>query len=237
MNYAIRWACYRLCQLQRKLGSLWAYVYTRLRTPALMRAYRSVAETGGKGATQQPYKGYDLLRILRCHRPRRILELGSGTTTAVFAYYAKHHGATLISYEHSSEWAKSTNRSLVASGLVADPSPVRVVNMRVAEDRSGTYYADPIPEDADFVYVDGPPCLKFDGNKKPNLDVIRLFDRGIYPACIVVDGRTETVDRILEHPVAAKYRAEFEFIYAFRHCHYMTCLKFNRHTILTLQRE
>jgi hypothetical protein len=201
------------------------------RSPRLLKAYEVISQGGGHGASHQPFKGYDLQRILDRQQPRYIVELGSGTTTAVFSDYVRRTQAKLVTFEHDAQWAQITQLGLAAAGF-GDNSPVRIVGTYEGDLKRGSGYVEPIPNEADFIYVDGPPTLVQDGCKQPNLDVVKLFDRGARPRCIVVDGRTETVDLILQHPSAASYNVEFEFIYAFRHGMWAKCLKFKRHTVM-----
>ena len=103
---------------------------------------------------------------------------------------------------------------------------------RVREDGRATGFADPLPRDADFVYVDGPPCRLPDGHKVPNDDVTRLLDAGGLPRAIVIDGRLETVDLIRSHSQGKRSRFFPSFVYAWRRGMWREALAGREHTVL-----
>lgn len=105
------------------------------------------------------------------------------------------------------------------------------VPTRLAEDRSCIGFRNPLPLDTDFIYVDGPPCVLDDGRKVPNDDVSRLLDAGGRPAAIVVDGRLETVDLLLQHPAIAGYDFEPGLAYCLRRGLFLQGLAAREHTV------
>jgi len=218
--------------LRRRIQLVEARRFTKERTPELADAYRAFAQASQSGASRQPFKGRDLWRILESARPRSIVELGSGTTSAVFALWAKRHSASYLAFEHDSHWAKVTEDCLRQVELVQRESTVRHVQSGVHDEGRATGFADPLPVDVDFVYVDGPPCLLPNGRKVPNDDVTRLFDAGGTPRVIVVDGRLETVDLIRRHRRAAEYRFFPSFVYALRRRLWWDALAGREHSVL-----
>ena len=127
------WLIYKLKRLHLIVMHYVAMIVTHFKDPVLLRAYAEIQPTGASGFSRQPYKGFDLIRLLRKHQPKKIIEMGSGTTTAVFVHFAKQTGAECISYEHSPVWADSANKALLASGLVTkDKNPVKLVEMYIA---------------------------------------------------------------------------------------------------------
>jgi Methyltransferase domain len=92
-------------------------------------------------------------------RPRRILEAGSGYSTAILAAYAAQSGAEVVTLEHDRTYYRKTMQGLHRLGLD------RRVNLKLAPLRPhwfegcGPYqwYDCPLEGDFDFVFIDGPP--------------------------------------------------------------------------------
>lgn len=222
----------RLAGLRRRQEERQARRETEMAMPELLTAYAAFSRGQQSGSVRQPFKGWDLWHILEDARPRVIAEMGSGTTSAVFALYARRSGGRYVCYEHSADWAEVTRDSLAEAGLRGEGIEIRTVAMREDPSRPATGFVEPIPTEADFVYVDGPPCPTRDGVKWPNDDVVRLLESGGRPSVIVVDGRVETVDLIRRHPAAADYRVEASFVYALRRGTLSDALGFREHSIL-----
>ncbi len=91
--------------------------FTAQNTPELLVAYDAFAQEKQSGSPRQPFKGWDLWRILDAVRPKSIVELGSGTTSAVFALWSRRHGASYTAFEHHEGWAKVTSQCLEKSGV------------------------------------------------------------------------------------------------------------------------
>jgi hypothetical protein len=219
--------------LRRRFENAEARQFTQAQTPELLRAYSAFAKASQSGSDRQPFKGRDLWRILEAAAPRSIVELGSGTTSAVFALWAKRTGASYVAFEHDVHWASVTENCLKQVDLLdAGNSRVKHVASRVRHDGGATGFTDPLPLDVDFVYVDGPPCRLEDGRKVPNDDVTRLLDAGGLPQVIVIDGRLETVDLIRAHPRASNYRFVPSYVYSLRRGMWRDAIARSEHTLL-----
>lgn len=219
--------------LRRRAQNIEARQFTVARTPELVRAYQAFREASQSGASRQPFKGRDLWRILETAAPNSIVELGSGTTSAVFALWAKRRSASYVAFEHDAHWAEVTERCLRQVHLVdGSNATIKHVPSKVREDQRSTGFVHPIPRDTEFIYVDGPPCLLENGKKVPNDDVSRLLDAGGLPRMIVVDGRIETVDLILAHPKASQYRFFPSYVYSLRRDRWRDALAAREHTVL-----
>lgn len=111
--------------------------------------FEYILEHGARVDTM--FKNLELMFMLHNTKPKNILELGSGLTTAVFAKYAKATGAKFTSIEESEAYRQQTERILKKIDLSAN-----IVLVPVIKNDKECYY-DGIPEDEyDFVYVDGP---------------------------------------------------------------------------------
>ena len=216
----------------RRLQEAEARKFTRSHTPELIGAYQAFAEASQSGAGRQPFKGRDLWRILEATKPASIVELGSGTTSAVFALWARRAAAHYVAFEHDPHWADVTGSCLARFDLVdGEGSRVKHVPSRVREDQGATGFIEEISADAELVYVDGPPCRLSNGRKVPNDDVTRLFDSGGLPRVIVVDGRLDTVDLIRSHPRGARYRFLPSFVYSVRRGLWLSAIAGREHSV------
>ncbi|WP_340117713.1 hypothetical protein [Pelagibius sp. 7325] len=222
----------RLLARQRKAEMRRAQQETAAGQPELLAAYAAFARGQQSGSVRQPFKGWDLWKILLAEKPRKIVELGSGTTSAVFALYARRNDAAYVAFEHHPEWCQVTLDCLRAANVIgAEDAPVKCVPMREDSARPSTGFVEDVPDDADFFYVDGPPCPIRDGRKLPNDDVVRLLDRGGRPQCIVVDGRIDTVDLIRAHPAGAEYELAPSYVYCVRRGRWRDALSFAEHSV------
>ena len=131
----------------------------------------------------------ELLHLIRVRQPRRVLELGSGTSSVWIAYVLEQSGGRLISLDHDAEYARRTRAVLTAHGLteVAEVRDAPLTPVTI-EGRDYPWY-DPEAladlHDIDFVLIDGPPAAVGADARYPALHVIekRLADR----ATIVFD--------------------------------------------------
>ncbi|GLY04882.1 MULTISPECIES: class I SAM-dependent methyltransferase [Actinoplanes] len=131
----------------------------------------------------------EVLHLIRTRQPRRVLELGSGTSTVWIAYALEKAGGRLISLDHDAEYARRTRDALEAHGLsgVAEVRDAPLTPVPV-EGREYPWYDPEVLSDltdVDFVLIDGPPAAIGADARYPALYVIekRLADR----ATIVFD--------------------------------------------------
>lgn len=216
------------CRLWQFAEAKW---FTEKNTPELLHAYAAFATSSQSGSPRQPFKGRDLWRLLNETSPKSIAEMGSGTTSAVFALWAKRHGARYVCYEHHEGWAQVTTACLDQAGLSHEAASIRCVPSRATLSSNSTGFVEDLPADVEFVYVDGPPCSLERGVKVPNDDVSRLLDAGGRPRAIVVDGRIETVDLIRNHPAMRGYRFLPSLVYCLRRKLWGEALSGREHTV------
>jgi hypothetical protein len=101
----------------------------------------------------------ELTQHLELHRPTRILEIGSGYSTAILGAYAARHGAEVVSLEHSLLYAGRTKRGLEDLGLAGsvDLRYAPLSRQKFANGQRYLWYNVDLEGAFDFVFVDGPP--------------------------------------------------------------------------------
>lgn len=162
--------------------------------PGILRAFAEIERvTGTRGLYVA--KCSEVLELLETHRPRSVMELGSGRTSVLFATYAKKNGAKYLAYEQDPWWIDLMNRVI---DHLCKSRPVE--HSEIEKLREGGRFCREIPSDADFIYVDAPfvPGKSFPTftGKAAYLDVPRHLATGHRPKVIAVDGRTDSVDAI-----------------------------------------
>lgn len=101
-----------------------------------------------------------LFRHCMVHKPKLIVDFGSGASTLAFALYAAKEGAKVISLEHDESFCETTRKALCEAGLEAhvdlqvaplvpvSSGPFRGLGYRFVLDQG---------EKVDFAFIDGPP--------------------------------------------------------------------------------
>lgn len=127
---------------------------------------------------------------VRRHRPRQVLEFGSGLSTAVIAAALALNGeGRLISVEHSKKWADSTTKCLPPE-LLARAEVVHRQAIPVDCLGSPTYCFEAPPIDtADMIYIDGQADAKSLYHGAENIEYLSL-PPGAY---IFIDSRWNAV--------------------------------------------
>ena len=109
--------------------------------------------------TVTPGMAQRLIAALCQGRPQRILEAGSGLSTALLACYAELTGAEVVALEHEPRFFRQTATLLDQLGLrrALDLRLAPLGTVRRNGNGSSQWYR-PLPEGQfDFVFVDGPP--------------------------------------------------------------------------------
>ena len=210
---------------------IFSYVYTYFSDSRLLKFYNMLRSGNAIGTRSQPWRGYDILCVLKKHKPKQIAEMGSGTSTAVFASYLNRNDGHLVTYEQSSKWNKITMNALSKTGLKNDKINIELIPSE--ESKKGSRFTKEIDRNSDFIYIDGPVTVKVNGQKMPCLDIIKFFNDGNYPDVIMIDGRYDTVKAIMVHPVSENYDVSLEYGMAYKERNLKEFLRFQRHTIFT----
>ncbi len=140
----------------------------------------------------QAYKLASLERVLEEHKPKSILELGSGSSTVVFAEYARKNNARLLSIEENEGWAEKFKKNVGGD----DKIQIRICNRVTLKDKTPPEIRYDLPADEQFdcIFIDGPP-LEFDGVKRKDSVNSNVFDFKD-TKLIIVDGRYATAKEI-----------------------------------------
>ena len=161
--------------------------------PELWDMMREVA--GASAVTGASYSDYlTLFEQVRTHRPREILECGTGISTVVLAYAARLNAADgapaarVTSMEDDADWYRVAGERLPAA--LAD-----IVELVHSPKIDGFYkcfrgvcYAELPERPYDFVFSDGPDRHSpVNGDKLFNLDLINVVRRSDEPVRAVVD--------------------------------------------------
>ncbi|MFC7534254.1 O-methyltransferase [Actinoplanes sp. GCM10030250] len=144
------------------------------------------------GFALNPTDLLEVLHLIRTRRPRRVLELGSGTSSVWIAYVLEKTGGRLISLDHDAGYAAQTRAALTAHGLtgVAEVRDAPLVPATIDERDYPWYDPETLADlsDIDFVLIDGPPERTGADARYPALHMIekRLADQ----ATIIFDDAT-----------------------------------------------
>ncbi len=188
-----------LVDIDRKLQLV---ALAALAREGVLETIHSFHRTRAKGAFQPDLVDlYYLYDHIRKHRPKVVLELGSGISTAVMAHaLAKNGEGHVFSLEASEEWAKST-----ASSITSDIRPYATVQYRqpVAVNVLGhaTYcFEDPPIDTAELIYIDGAAHDDAIFQGAENLDFMDLRPG----TCIYIDSRVNAVEYFKRKMAAAE---------------------------------
>jgi hypothetical protein len=197
MKKALKLFIFILNKSARKILYIKANSFIYKKFPEISKSYQQFKEFGQISSNRQPIKGYDLWKLLNKYSPKNIVELGSGTTSAIFALYSKTNNSNYIAFESHLNWLNVTQNSI--SKISLHQNDIQFVKTEINEIGTATHFCKIIPNNVDFLYIDGPPCTLDNGKKVPNDDIIIAFANNILPKYIVIDGRHETVELILNH--------------------------------------
>jgi predicted O-methyltransferase YrrM len=136
------------------------------------------------------------------HRPRHIVEFGTGASTLIIARALEMAGGgNLLSFEQHPEFVEATRRWLAEHGLSAD---LRAVPLRPAPGGwPGLWYDHgPLPDRIDLMLIDGPPWTIHPFTRGA---ASTLFDRIAPGGRVLLDDGARPGERI----VARRWRREW----------------------------
>jgi predicted O-methyltransferase YrrM len=118
----------------------------------------------------------ELVHLLDAHRPRLVVELGSGTSSVWIAYALERLGGRLVSLDHDAEYAQRTRALLAAHGLTSVAEVREAPLTPLAIDGKTFQWYDPAAladlREIDLLVVDGPPEATGPDARFPALHVL-----------------------------------------------------------------
>ncbi len=158
---------------------------------ALNEYVQNFRNSGGLKHQYQVYKLWCLQNLLDTHKPKSILELGSGSSTLVFSNYSKKNSANLLSVDENAKWAKNTS-DLVKNEIANDLNIIVHEKMCLpARTPPEIKYNAILEGKFDFVFIDG-PSLQIGKTKLSDAVNSNVFDLEEKPDVIVIDVRKAT---------------------------------------------
>lgn len=131
-------------------------------------------------------------------RPRRILEVGSGSSTVWTATFAKQVGAELVSLEHDANYVHKS-RALVSEYELQDVATVLHAPLRHVELEEGAFeWYDPevistLEGPFDLLIVDGPPEAT---GSKARMPALPMLEHLLAENCLVLLDDTHRPDEV-----------------------------------------
>jgi predicted O-methyltransferase YrrM len=158
-----------------------------------------------------PHQGFEitgeeavfLFHLIRRHRPRLIVELGSGSSTVLFAAALRANGnGRVIAVEHDAEHARHTT-AMLAQAELSDRAQIVVAPLRDLTLSTGTFQwydlqqvLSALSDKIDLLFVDGPPGKVQSLSRFPALPVLATH---LSPRALVIvdDGAREDETRMV----------------------------------------
>ena len=177
----------------------------------------------------------EISEIVEKYDVKTIVEIGTGRTTFIFNIIS---GVRCVSVEQDKKWFETLDGLLKKSGVNAE-----ICVSSVSEYKNGARFNELPPIAPDLLYIDA-PYFKKDGNNKgfdtftgkpAYYDFETYFLRNVFPKVIMIQGRTDTADAILNSNFANKYDFVGGFVFCVQRKKYLSSLRFSRHSIFTLK--
>ena len=191
---------YKIRKFIKRINGVWYDFLFRVKFPETRRAIERIKGGGAYNVGSGKY--FALFKLLNQFRPKSILELGGGGSTAVFATYAKEAGAKVCSVDQHKKWLENTKTAI--GELSSFVEFLLLPAKREGENSPKGFYVGLENKYFDFVYVDG-PSFGFDASNKHlnrrtiSRNVIDLIESNP-PRVVVLDGR-----RVTAHHIEANY--------------------------------
>jgi predicted O-methyltransferase YrrM len=164
----------------------------------LLKKYKERSPSTGCSYTDY----FALYRYIRRHKPREVLECGTGFSTVIIAQALKENELDygiqghLVSMEEDAAYFQSALNSLPDE--IKNSKRVKIVLSPAVEDAyeifNGVRYTNIPKRNYDFVFIDGPNYIE----PRPqyllpyNLDFLRLVEKSSQPISAFVDTRRDT---------------------------------------------
>jgi hypothetical protein len=161
-----------------------------------------------------------LYRSVRKHKPRTILEIGSGCSTIAMSQALADNGfGHLYAFEHSCYWGDATKTRMPQQ--LKDYCTIKNAPIRIVEYGGKPRISHPkIPQDLcpEFIYLDSPP-VPWPGNNSlpldemdpvgnPRIIIDPLLQQNLGKFVLVVDGKKATAN-FLKSQMEAEYHVRY----------------------------
>ena len=159
--------------------------------------------------------------------------MGTGRTTFIFNIIPN---IKCLSIEQDKEWLKDLSRALKSFNINSE-----IYLSKFLPFRNGGKFKKLPNFKPDMIYIDGPyfPLKKKNFNtftgKPAYYDFETFFLKNHFPKVIMIEGRTDTVDAILNSPFAYKYKFYGEFIFYIQRKFFFASLSLRRHGVFVLK--
>ena len=170
--------------------------------------------------------------IIKKYDVKSIIEIGTGRTTFFFNLY---NGVETTSYEQDAEWKLLIENFYNDEGLrVPDIQLENVIKYK-----NGGKFEKINESQCDLLYIDGPYVPKkgrhetFTG--KPAYYDWETISKTQKPKIIMIEGRTDTADAILESDIIADYDFKGELTWALQRNKILHQANLKRHSVFTLK--
>ena len=148
-----------------------------------------------------------LVDHIEAHRPRLVVEFGTGASTLVLARALQRFGGgTLISFDQHGDFVEATSQWLADHGLEAD---LRAAPLRSSPDGwPGLWYDHgPLPKGIELMLIDGPPWVVHPLTRGA---AASLFDQVAVGGTVMLDDAARPGERLVARRWR-KLRPDFAF--------------------------
>ncbi len=213
-----------------------AFLYFLFRYPSIVTMQIKARQDGGLSGKYQWLRLAELVWCLKRFKPTSIVEMGSGTSTALFSKMCPHKLTTLEESEYWKDRLLDNIKDLSKQmNLIRADRVVEMNNEELV-----CYYDFDHTQYYDFVYVDGPHTIPPEEIKNsvvkdpvgyvPCIDVELFWDNNIFPRVIIIDGKRATVRRLIDRG-KQNYNIYLKSDFLIN-CHAMNFSDFSYHTMM-----
>lgn len=118
--------------------------------------------------------------LIQHHKPVKIVEIGSGSSTVWMAHFASQYGGQILSLDHSDHYAEQTRSMLEEFGLTGT-AKVELAELRPTEINDVEYqwysteFLQKLQPQVDMVIVDGPPKATGEDARYPAIPLLSEY--------------------------------------------------------------
>tara|TARA_Y100000991_G_scaffold194254_1_gene162772 strand:- start:1251 stop:1973 length:723 start_codon:yes stop_codon:yes gene_type:complete len=191
-----------------------------------------LSQTNTKLESYYKLRLLEIEKIVERYAIKKIIEFGSGRTTIFFNFLKEKNKISVKTYEQDTKWKKI----LVAVGKEINITRMNICVRPVTEYKEGGKFTNIDKEAVDLLYIDGPYINRYKKfltfTFKPiYYDFYEFLQRKFIPKVIMIEGRTDTVDEILNSDQVSNYFFKGEFAWSMQRKNYFQAIAAKRHSI------